>query len=161
MKNKIVLISIVIVLILTVLISISFLKRCPELKIAQPDLSKGVPALTTDKGELAINLVVETDKKIKDDEYLTLLVRVTGGDVYYISSKPIKGSIHNNSNLRSSFGFVTFGSLNNGDTSYDVIALIAPALYSTTDVYPSIPAGVDCFVMGTFNKSGNIITRTN
>ncbi len=104
------------------------------------------------------DIVVRVKNEISKDEKVILLMKVQGGNEWWVTSNPVTKSEFNDAN-EASFGYITFGKIINQNKYYMLMACITSENFNTSEKITNPLQFVKFSYIIKFYKEKNIIKR--
>lgn len=102
----------------------------PRLEIINPLPNNSVQGALAKDGQLYTIVTVRYRGDLMDNEKIVLFAKVSGGNEWYVTSNPIE-KIGLDDNGIGNFGYASFGAPNDGNSIYDLLAIVTTKDYIT------------------------------
>lgn len=111
-------------------------------------------------GQLTISkLSVKLAEQMKKSEKIAILMQVGGGNEWWLSGNTVSQVELSKDNV-ADIGFITFGTVNDNNCNYNLLAIITDSELSTSQKIISPQKFAKCSALATFQKNRGSILRT-
>ena len=138
--------NILIIIVITVLIISLFIQNTQSLIIIKPSMGEVIKKCelidaSDKKSEVRITVLVKTNKKISNNEFITLFLKVKDGEEWWVSSNQITANEMINNNI-AIFSFVTIGKKGDGNKIYYILAAITKKKFNPGVTIKELPEDI-------------------